>query len=171
MWWCTVPWSRSLLKWPCLANFCLFHRTLKFSMACLDQVWGRMLPLLLFKDLSYQPEIWWSDVLYHEADQHWKRTCLDSFRVLDETSTIGLDQVWRKMTHIRKCEETTLWPEIWWHDATYHEADHYLKWPCSDNVCIFCFWTAKGAVVLWMACYSQYHFRCLQVFYVNTSFT
>ena len=38
------------------------------------------------------------------------------------------------MTHIRKYEENALWPEIWWHDAVYHEADHCLKWPCSANV-------------------------------------
>ena len=37
------------------------------------------------------------------------------------------------MTHIiRKCEEI-LWPEIWWHDAMYHEVDYYLKWPRSAN--------------------------------------
>ena len=34
-------------------------------------------------------------------------------------------------------EEITLWPEIWWHDTLYHEADHCMKWPYSANVCIF----------------------------------
>ena len=33
----------------------------------------------------------------------------------------------KKTTHIRKCEENTLWPEIWWHDAVYHETDHYRR--------------------------------------------
>ena len=28
-------------------------------------------------------------------------------------------------------------PEIYWADAQYHEADCYLKWPCSANVCTF----------------------------------
>ena len=36
-------------------------------------------------------------------------------------SMIGLDQVWGKMTHIRKCEEIILRPEIWWNDAIYHD--------------------------------------------------
>ena len=35
-------------------------------------------------------------------------------------------QVHGKMINIRKYEEITLWPEIWWHDATYHEAGHNL---------------------------------------------
>ena len=33
-------------------------------------------------------------------------------------------------------EELTLRPEIWWHDAVYHETDHCVKWPHSANVCI-----------------------------------
>ena len=41
------------------------------------------------------------------------------------------------MTHIKKYEEITLRPEIWWHDAMYHEADYYLKWPPSANNRIF----------------------------------
>ena len=28
-------------------------------------------------------------------------------------------------------------PKIWWDDAQYHEADCYLKWPCSANFCAF----------------------------------
>ena len=61
-------------------------------------------------------------------------------------SMTGLDQVWRKLTHISKCEEITLQPGIWWHDEMHHEVDHYLKWPCI-------FWSrpAKGAVILWMS--------------------
>ena len=61
-------------------------------------------------------------------------------------SITGLDQVWRKLTHISKCEEITLQPEIWWHDEMHHEVDHYLKWPCI-------FWSrlTEGAVILWMS--------------------
>ena len=29
------------------------------------------LPLLFFKDSSYQPEIWWDDAQYHETDLLW----------------------------------------------------------------------------------------------------
>ena len=28
------------------------------------------------------------------------------------------------------------WPEIWWDDAPYCEADRYLKWLCSANICV-----------------------------------
>ena len=64
------------------------------------------------------------------------------------------DQVSGKMTHIRKCEEITLWPGIWWHDAMYHEDDHYLKWPRSVNVGIsFLSRPAEGAVVLRTSCH------------------
>ena len=34
-------------------------------------------------------------------------------------------------------EEITLRPEIWWHDAVYHETDDCMKWLHSFNVCIF----------------------------------
>ena len=33
------------------------------------------------------------------------------------------------MTYIRKCEEILLWSDILCHDATCHEAGHYMKWP------------------------------------------
>ena len=58
----------------------------------------------------------------------------------------------RKIIHFRKCEKITLRPEIWWHDAMYHEADHYLKWPGSAKVLVFWYRPTKGAVVLWMSC-------------------
>ena len=61
---------------------------------------------------------------------------------------IGLSQVWGKM----KYEEITWQPEIWWSDAVYQEADHYLKWPRSAKVHIFWSRLAKGAVVLWTSC-------------------
>ena len=45
-------------------------------------------------------------------------------------------------------EEITLRPEIWWHDAVYHEADHCMKWPHSADVHIFFSRMAEGVVVL-----------------------
>ena len=31
-------------------------------------------------------------------------------------------QTWtQNMVHLRKCEQITSWPEIWWHGAIYHE--------------------------------------------------
>ena len=62
---------------------------------------------------------------------------------------IVLDQVWQKMTHIRKCEEIALQSEIWWHDGTDHEADHNMKSPCSVNIHIFWFQLAEGGVIRW----------------------
>ena len=37
-----------------------------------------------------------------------------------------------------------------WQEA--HEADHYLKWPCSANVRIFLSRPAEGALLLWTSC-------------------
>ena len=35
----------------------------------------------------------------------------------------------KMMTHtLRKCQQITLWYEIWRRDAMYHEPNHYLKW-------------------------------------------
>ena len=65
-----------------------------------------------------------------------------------DVSMIGLERVRRMMTHISKCEEIISWPEIWLHDAMYHEADHYLKWRCSASVCFIWSRSAQGAVVL-----------------------
>ena len=53
------------LKWPCLANFCMFHGTLKFSMIGLGQ--GDEI-----EEITLRPEIWWHDVFYHEADHCMK---------------------------------------------------------------------------------------------------
>ena len=55
---------------------------------------------------------------------------------------IGLDQE-------DEIKEITLQPEIWWHDAVYHEADHCMKQPYSANVRIFWSRPAEDAVVLW----------------------
>ena len=49
-------------------------------------------------------------------------------------------------------EEITLQPEIWWHDAVHHEADHCMKRPHSSNVRIFWSSLAKDAVVPWTSC-------------------
>ena len=41
-------------------HFCLFHRTLQFSMIGFeDHVWWMELRLLLLKDLKFQLDIWW----------------------------------------------------------------------------------------------------------------
>ena len=113
------------------------------------------LTLQLIEDFSYWPEIWWDDAQYNEAGCCRKWPYLANLYTFHGTLTfsmLGLDQVWGMMTHIGICEEITLWPRIWWHDAMYHEADHYLKWPHSANVGIFLYQPAEGAVVLWMSC-------------------
>ena len=97
-----------------------------------------LITILTFQDFSYWPEIWWDDAQYHEADYYSKWPCSANF--CTEISMIGLDQVWGMMTHIRKCEDITLLPEICWCEAMYHEADYYLKWLHSANVCIFWSW-------------------------------
>ena len=87
------------LKWPCSANFCMLHRTLKFSMiGFLTRSEGRRtLPLLLVEDFRYQHQILWGDVQYHGADQFKKWPCSANFCAFHGTlkfSMIGLDQVW-----------------------------------------------------------------------------
>ena len=48
--WCTVPWRRSPLRWPCSANFWAFHGTLKFE------------------EITIRPEIGWHNLVYHEGE-------------------------------------------------------------------------------------------------------
>ena len=49
----------------------IFQGTLKISMmSFLDQVGGTTLPLKLFKDFCYWPEIWWDRAQYHGADRY-----------------------------------------------------------------------------------------------------
>ena len=62
-------------------------------------------------------------------------------------------------------------PDIWWDDAQYHEADRYLKCPCSANFFNLVGWctvpwnrllfqvamsanfqAAQGSVILWTSC-------------------
>ena len=71
-----------------------------------------------------------------------------AFRGTLKFSMIGLGQE-------DEIEEITLWPEIWWHDAVYHVADHCMKWPHSANVCIFWSRPAEGAVVLWTSYFTS----------------
>ena len=112
--------------------------------ACLSVCpsWTMLLLYLISPGFSYWPEIWWNDAQYHRVDRYLKWPCLANFYTFHGTlkfMMIGLHQVWGMMTHIRKCEEITLWLDIWWHDAIYHEGDHSLKWPCSDNHTMFAF--------------------------------
>ena len=41
---------------------------------------------------------------------------------------------------------------IWWHDAMYHKADHYLNWPRAASCRIFLSRPVEGAVALWTSC-------------------
>ena len=50
-------------------------------------------------------------------------------------------------------EEITLRPEIWWHDAVYHQLAHCMKWTHLVNIHIFWSRPAEGALVLWTSCY------------------
>ena len=50
-----------------------------------------------FKDFRYQPETWWDDAQYHEADGYKKWPCSANFCAFHgalKFSMIGLDQVW-----------------------------------------------------------------------------
>ena len=78
------------------------------------------LTLLTFQLLAWKVMGWctvsWSRLLF-------KMAMLGQFLHVPrnfETSMIAWDQVWAIVTHIRKCEQITSWPEIWWHDAMYH---------------------------------------------------
>ena len=76
------------------------------------------------------------DAQYDEADHYLKWPCPNNFCNFCtffgtlKFSIIGFGQE-------DEIEEITLRPEIWWHDAVYHEADDCMKWPLSANVCIF----------------------------------
>ena len=62
--------ARSIFSVP--RNFEIFHCMVGRPF---DQVWGTTLPLYLFKDFSYRPEIWWDDAQYDEADLYAKWPC------------------------------------------------------------------------------------------------
>ena len=92
---------------------------------------------------------------FHKVYCYLKCPCLVNFCVFHGSlafSMIGLDQVWGIKLILGNVRKITLWPGIWWHDAMYHEADHYFKWPRSANVHIFWSWPAEGAVILSICC-------------------
>ena len=107
-----------------------------------------MFPLWLFKDFSYQPQIWWDDAQYHGADGSLKLPCSANFCMFQGTlkfSMMGLGQE-------DEIEDLTLRPEIWCHDAVSRNAYHCMKWPHSANVKIFRSRPSEGAVILWTSC-------------------
>ena len=61
--WCTVPWSRSLLKMAMLGQYLGVPR--HFSMIGLGQEDE-------IEEITLRPEIWWHDVVHHEADHCMK---------------------------------------------------------------------------------------------------
>ena len=65
IWVMGLPWR---FKWLCSANFCAFHRTLKFSMIGLDQVWGMMTHIRKREEITSWFGNRWHDAMYHEAD-------------------------------------------------------------------------------------------------------
>ena len=137
--------------------------------ACLSVCpsWTMLLLYLFSPGFSYWPEIWWNDAQYHRVDRYIKWPCLPNLCAFHGTlkfTMTGLHQVWGMMTHIRKCEEITLWLENWWHDAIYHEGDHSLKWPCFGNVHISWSRLAEGAVILQMSCLNLFALLMWDIF-------
>ena len=53
-----------------LIEFCLFHGIWNFSMIGLDQVWEMMSHCSSSKNFRSQPEIWWADPQYYEANSN-----------------------------------------------------------------------------------------------------
>ena len=71
-WWfetssCPI-WRHNNVKWLCYANFCAFHRTLKFSKIGMAQVWGMMTHIRKREGITSWRGNRWHDAMYHEAD-------------------------------------------------------------------------------------------------------
>ena len=123
--WCTVPWSRLLLKMAMLIAqpiFCAFPGTLKFSMIALDRVWGMTLLHSFFKDFSYHT-VPWSRSLF-------KMAMLSQFLRIPWNFQIFHDRLGPGMlTHITKFEEITLqlrnllaWCNVQWSGSLFEMA-------------------------------------------------
>ena len=72
-----------------------------------------------------------------------------AFHGTSKFASIGLGQEY-------EIKEITLRPEIWWHDAVFHETDQCVKLPHAANVFIFWSRPAEDAVVLWTSCHNLY---------------
>ena len=147
MGWCTVWWSRSLLKWPWSANFAHSAELWNFQ----NRLWpGPRDDVTVLTLSGFQLSAWNLVIWFTEPKSRWllKWPCSANFWSFHETlkfSIIGLGQE-------DEMEEITLWPEIWWHDVVYHEADCCMKWPRSANFSLSR--PAEGAFVLWTSCFS-----------------
>ena len=84
--WCTVTWTRSLSKIAMFGHFSAFHGTLKFSMISLDQ--GDKI-----EEITLRHEIWWHDVVYHEAD-HCMKWPHSNIRIFWSRSAEGAVVLW-----------------------------------------------------------------------------
>ena len=105
------------------------------------------LPLLLFKDFSYQPEIWWDDAQYHEANRFLamfvQLRAPRNFEIFHDRLGPGR---WNWGNDI------TAWNLVAWCSSPRSGALNGMKWPHSAKVCIFWSRPAEGAVVLWTSC-------------------
>ena len=61
------------------------------------------LPLILFKDFSYWPEIWWEDAQYHEAPRYLNGYARVMFACQPNFEIFSWLAWARKVSHFRKC--------------------------------------------------------------------
>ena len=83
--------------------------------------------------------------------QVYTYTC-SCFVAILPSAPIGADEYCRRSLRpsvrlaVRATIPLSYQPKIWWNDAQYHGADHYLKWPFSANFCVF-YGTLKFSMV------------------------
>ena len=141
MGWCTVPWSRSILKMAMLGQLCVFHGTLKFSMIGLcqeDEI----------EEIILWPEIWWHDAVYHEMDHRttlqWHHNGHDGISNHCQIKSLAF------VLGIHRWPVNS--PHQWPVTRKMFPFDDIMKWPHSTNVRIFWSHPAEGAIILWTSC-------------------
>ena len=125
--WCTVPWSRSLLKWPCSAHFCAFHGIFQG-----DEI----------DEITLRSESWWHDAVYHEADHCMKWP--HSVNVRISASTVFLS--------FSECLVTSSNPFVYilGDEAIYGDMQaqisylwNVISYPCVGDASILFAWTQR----------------------------
>ena len=101
---CKVPWRKSVSKIILYAHPFSAHSTeyATFFMIGLYQVWATTLLLILFKDFSYRPEIWWEDAQYHEAPRYLNGYARVMFACQPNFEFFSWLAWARKVSHFRK---------------------------------------------------------------------
>ena len=156
--WCIRTYSKSIDPYPVLPSTAIGADG--YCRRCMSAPVRPSVPLSISQsvpnnvtalNLWFQLLAWnlveWCTVLWSRS--LFKMVMCSQFLCASQNFEIFLDRLGPGLRYddsVMKCQEITLWPEIWRYDALYNEPDRNLKLPRPANVCIFWSRPAEGSL-------------------------